>query len=640
MTATGSNRLIERWFPSMELSRLVMADRRSKDPVYGLHRWFARRPPTLVRALLLAAHLPADISSTDFWTMHESPDLWLDGAQVYDPFMGGGTSLVEAARMGAAVFGRDVDPLACSLVSAELDRQPRGQATVAARELVSDLTRRFGDLYGGLGDPWTPLHWFWLRRASCPACDSKNMVYRDLILARSLGHVGSVVRDVDVYAFCPECLDVHSLDRKRKTVRCCGRRRPLGKGTFVDGKFHCPDCSAVSSYEAIRPGRAERVLVAVEETQPGMRRRIRAARPADLQQSLSSGSTPDGSNYDRPLDLIRRDRRPVSLGFDRASSMHSNRQWDVFVAAFEWIDESGCTESLKNTLRLAISAILPSNNLLCGYARDYGRLSPLFSVRGYSLPPLSTELNLFHPTAGRGTFAAAIRRVENLDTEAVQRHKLHAGRPSKTAINLPVRPRSTNIVCASAEDTDVQPELLADICVTDPPYFDYIAYSELSEFFRGWLADPSLGGAPLLPEGEDPVGSFADRLAAILKVTLSRLLPTTPVVFTYHSRHQAAWSAIGAALDESNLVLTALWPVVADPQMGHHSGGGNCEWDLVLVCRPRQPGLEPRPTPRLADWQIEAEHQGLRINQADCASFAAAIEMATGRYYAHQPSAG
>jgi putative DNA methylase len=52
--------------------------------------------------------------------MHSAPEAWLRDEVVYDPFMGGGTSLVESARMGAAVAGRNVDPMAVAVVGGEL----------------------------------------------------------------------------------------------------------------------------------------------------------------------------------------------------------------------------------------------------------------------------------------------------------------------------------------------------------------------------------------------------------------------------------------------------------------------------------------------------------------------------------------
>lgn len=204
-------RLVETWFPYVELSRLVAADRRLRDPVYGVHRWFARRPATLVRALLLCADLPGAAAEGTFWERHGSSNPWLSGVTVYDPFLGGGTSLVEAARMGASVAGRDVDPLAVALANTELHPQVAGAAATAAQSLIDHLRDQLGELFGAADAEWTPLHWFWLRRVTCPHCAEEGLLYRDLILARSTGRRGSVVRAADISAFCPDCLAVHSL---------------------------------------------------------------------------------------------------------------------------------------------------------------------------------------------------------------------------------------------------------------------------------------------------------------------------------------------------------------------------------------------------------------------------------------------
>ena len=58
-----------------------------------------------------------------------------------------------------------------------------------------------------------------------------------------------------------------------------------------------------------------------------------------------------------------------------------------------------------------------------------------------------------------------------------------------------------------------------------------------------------------------------------------------PLAFSYHSAGRKAWEAIAVALDDLELVVTALWPVKTDSHMGLHTSDGNCEWDLVVVCR-------------------------------------------------------
>lgn len=110
----GDATLLERGFPFREVS-LLKADRRANDPVYGVHRWWAR-PPALLRAILLAAAQPANLDVESFWRDYEAPERHPGGWRVHDPFIGGGSTLVEAARLGAAVSGGDVDPLAVDIV--------------------------------------------------------------------------------------------------------------------------------------------------------------------------------------------------------------------------------------------------------------------------------------------------------------------------------------------------------------------------------------------------------------------------------------------------------------------------------------------------------------------------------------------
>lgn len=628
-------RLIETWFPSVELSRLVAADRRLRDPVYGLHRWFARRPPTLVRGLLLAAALDSSASRDEFWKAHATPGTWLNGHQAYDPFMGGGTSLVEAARMGASVAGRDVDPVATDVVTAQLTPSASVIAIEVAEALVAELAKSLALLMSADDESWLPLHWFWLRKPVCPHCDEAGLLYKDLIVARSDRRTGSVVRADELHAFCPECLAVHGLKGTRLTLKCCNRQRRLSEGTYAGQRWTCPSCGERSSHEQLRTGIAERVLLAVEETSSeDLPRRIRAATSEDRErvvQAAAAVSLIQPPNVGA-FDASRRDQRPLSLGFAGPRDMFSDRQWLLFSRAFELLDaDDSLSESVRRAVRLVLTGCLTSNNLLCGYARDYGRLAPLFSVRGYALPALSVELNPSHPTAGRGTLASGLTRLRRASGSSVQRHAMFQGRPVRLNLELSVQPAAIDTICTSADDPGPQSQVRATVCVTDPPYFDYIAYSELSEFYRVWMTQGELGGTPLLPGDHDPVATFAASLASCLKVTLTRLTPGTPVVFTYHSPHADAWQAIGEALDQAGMRITALWPVLADPHMGHHASAGNCEWDVVVVCRPKA-DCGAGPLEASADsWVKELNSGGLKPGATDRACFDQALEMALGR---------
>ena len=105
------------------------------------------------------------------------------------------------------------------------------------------------------------------------------------------------------------------------------------------------------------------------------------------------------------------------------------------------------------------------------------------------------------------------------------------------------------------------------------------------------------------------------------------------MVFTYHSRHGDAWRAIGEALDQAQCQITAIWPVLAYLVLGHDSGTGSCEWDVVVVLRPKdQLTGHPATPPSKDDWIRQMGEHGLMVNEADSHSFDLALGMARGRF--------
>ena len=84
-------------------------------PIIAVHKWFARRPGTLFRGLALAEFGDRRVSES-YYQSHSFP-----GKQVADPFMGGGTPLIEANRLGCDVVGLDINPMAAWVVHEEID---------------------------------------------------------------------------------------------------------------------------------------------------------------------------------------------------------------------------------------------------------------------------------------------------------------------------------------------------------------------------------------------------------------------------------------------------------------------------------------------------------------------------------------
>src|SRR5260370_15856457 len=84
-------------------------------PIIAVHKWFARRPGTLFRGLLLSEFGEKPVE--EVYYRNNS----FEGVTVADPFMGGGTPLLEANRLGCNVIGTDIHPIATWIEREEID---------------------------------------------------------------------------------------------------------------------------------------------------------------------------------------------------------------------------------------------------------------------------------------------------------------------------------------------------------------------------------------------------------------------------------------------------------------------------------------------------------------------------------------
>src|SRR3990172_13347541 len=101
--------MIERDFEVPFVAELALREKQIQQnyrPVIAVHKWFARRPGTLFRSLLLSEFGQRTLRDIYFKANN------LGGLQIADPFMGGGTPLLEANRLGCNVIGYDINPMA------------------------------------------------------------------------------------------------------------------------------------------------------------------------------------------------------------------------------------------------------------------------------------------------------------------------------------------------------------------------------------------------------------------------------------------------------------------------------------------------------------------------------------------------
>ena len=116
---------IERRFDVPLIACMALREKQIQQhyrPIIGVHKWFARRPGTLFRGLILAEFSKDPLERAFF----QSNDL--AGLRIVDPFMGGGTPLIEANRVGCDVEGFDVNPMSAWIVREEMEQPARQKA--------------------------------------------------------------------------------------------------------------------------------------------------------------------------------------------------------------------------------------------------------------------------------------------------------------------------------------------------------------------------------------------------------------------------------------------------------------------------------------------------------------------------------
>src|SRR3989454_7752589 len=133
-------RAIEVGFPIVEINRLAAPERNAFKPIYQMHKWFARRASSVFRAVLLGALKPAGTNIMEEFYKDHSRDPDTNGKVILDPFMGGGTTVVEALRLGCKVIGIDLNPVAWFIVKTEVEPVDIDQLRSAFHRLTNRKT--------------------------------------------------------------------------------------------------------------------------------------------------------------------------------------------------------------------------------------------------------------------------------------------------------------------------------------------------------------------------------------------------------------------------------------------------------------------------------------------------------------------
>lgn len=123
-------------------------------PTYQMSKWWARRQSSVFRSLLLAAtaRAPKDEleAARSTWTAyygnHQANESLRD-LVVADIFMGGGTAVVEASRLGMKVLGNDLNPVAWFVVQNQLSTITPERAEALVQHVTASVRNQLMPMY-------------------------------------------------------------------------------------------------------------------------------------------------------------------------------------------------------------------------------------------------------------------------------------------------------------------------------------------------------------------------------------------------------------------------------------------------------------------------------------------------------------
>lgn len=612
---------IEQGFDVAFVASLALREKQIQQnyrPVIAVHKWFARRPGALFRSLMLAEFVGAPLPEA-YFEAHDLP-----GRVIADPFMGGGTPILEANRVGADVKGYDVNPMAAWVCREEVEHLDLKDYGRAAAALQKDLAASVGDLYRTrcpiYGDADVPVKYFlWVKIIGCEKCGHDVDLFPGYLLAEDVRHPKNVL-------VCPGCGELNEVVDRKEPGACHACHTTLAvAGPAKRGACACGHCGHVNRFPRPKNGPPRHRLFAMEYHNPHRKaehrgRFFKKPDADDLARAeAASARWQETEARFVPDDLILPGDETDRLhrwGYQRYREMFSDRQLLGLEQSCRLIAAVG-DERVRHALATNLSDLLRYQNTLCRYDTMALKSLDIFSVHGFPVGLVNVESNILglasvggaSASIGSGGWANIIDKYAKAKRYCDEPFEIRATGGRKEVVPIRgewigesrkgSRSRSIEIRCASSVDVEL-PEASLDGVLTDPPYYGNVQYGELMDFCYVWLrrlaaADAEGFSAPSARSADELTGNitserdiehFTEGLARVYGRMAIAMKPGAPMAFTFHHNKIEAYASVAVAILDAGLTCTASPPCPAE--MGgsiHIHGTGSSITDTVFVCR-------------------------------------------------------
>lgn len=606
--------LLAKDFPFSELSVIAEQESWRKEvnrPTSYIHKWWARRLGSNFRGLIIAGNeYEKDSFFKKFYLSTCYPN-----TTVFDPFMGSGTTITEAVKLGTKVVGCDINPVAAAIVRTSLTAYNREAVQRTYKQIEAKCADKIRHFYVGIldGKKVDVLYYFWVKEAVCRKCGARIPLFRNTVFSKN----AYPAKKPQAQSVCPCCGNINRIRYNDTSIKCSScevvYNPQLGN---IDGNYHvCPKCGAREKTVdyARRTGEIihERLFAKLVIDKEGVKHYL----PID-EYDLALFQEADSllENYstyipdDEIIDGINT-KQIINYQYHNWRDMFNSRQLLAFGILSQAIMEIEDI-NLRRLFAMLMSGTLEFNNMFCSYKGEgTGAVRPLFynHILKNELMPL--EGNVWGCRASSGSFSTLFeRRVLKMLDYKEQPFELRvtsAGRSEKVSLSnssIETNPttnidnwtsKSPLILCGDSANTGL-PEECIDFVITDPPFFDNVNYSELADFFYVWLRKMD-AGIDLRPEAttrrpeevqDNDSEKFASKLSDVFKESHRVLRRSGKLVFTYHHSRTDGWISVYNAISSAGYIIEEVFPLKAEMavSVAIMAAKEPINYDLVFVC--------------------------------------------------------
>jgi len=584
---------------------------------------------------------------------------------VVDPFAGGGSIPLEALRLGCETFASDLNPVACLILKVMLENIPRYGPELAnelrrvGKEIKEAAEKELAEFYPPDPDGSKPIVYLWARTVRCeaPNCGAEIPLVRSFWLCRKKSRKRALQYNIIRSNNYPSQIEFEICEPKFD--------QDIPEGTVTRAKATCLCCSTVLSPNRVRAqlavqrGGADVIFNGKGKRTSGARLlAVVTLKPSQQGRNYRLPTTQDYESVwkaKRYLEEVSCKPLPNSLspipneptpagggsGAGRAFSVQKYGMMafgDLFTAR-QKLALMTLTKAAATVVNDDHPFLLPLQELL---ALAVDRCADQLS----SLVRWLQTIEAVASTFGRPALPIVWDFCEicPIGDEAANFNAAQGWILKVLEANTSLFPRSGQIgendacVCPLPDET-------AMAWFTDPPYYDAIPYSELSDYFFVWLKrmlpnhpllhDPFDPQNPLTPKAQEIVQdeikqvsghpkdrSFFERMMAKAFAEGRRILRSDGigcVVFAHKTTE--GWEALLSGMISGGWVITSSWPVATERAVRVRAReSAALATSVHLVCRPR-----PKDAPvgdwaevlrelpnRVGDWMERLQSEGIR----------------------------